>query len=190
MPALFQIMSKNVNINDPTSMGNALFSRRGRLAFKKQWQKKNYLARVPLIRVIKNRSRISNRTSTALVKRLDGGWFSSDVFSNSSFLLAAQLLKPSFNFLQWCSTRISFSLLFAKRPLELRTLKRYGGLSCSLGVQIWEFPFGDFCLFSVALTTPRTAKYVNGLRQFLSSLPLDRWLWESDLFRTAGNVFF
>ena len=142
----------------------------------KNRDKKNYLARVPLNKVIKNGSCISNRTSAALVKRLDGGWFSSDVFTNSSFLLAAQLLKPSFNFLQWCSTRISFSLLFVKQPLELRTLKRYGGLSCSLGVQIWEFPFGDFCLFSVALTTPRTAKYVNGLRQFLSSLPLDQWL--------------
>ena len=73
--ALFQITSKNVNINDPTSMGNALFSRRGRLAFKKTVTKKNYLARVPLNKVTKNGSRISNRTSAALVKRLDGGWF-------------------------------------------------------------------------------------------------------------------
>ena len=169
-------------------MGNALFSWRGRLAFKNS--DKNYLARVSLNKVINNGSLISNRTSATLVKRLDSGWFSSDEFSNSSFLLAAQLLKPAFNFLQWSSARISFSLLFAKRPLELRTLKRYGGLSCSLGVQIWESPFGDFCSFSVAFTTPRTAKYVNGLRQFLSSVSLDRWLWELDLFRTAGNDFF
>ena len=139
-------------------------------------EKLTCLARVSLNKVIKNGSCISNRTSAALVKRLDGGWFSSDEFSNSSFLLAAQLLKPSFNFLQCCSARTSFSLLFAKRPLELRTLKRYGGLSCLLGVQIWEFPFGDFCSFSVACTTPRTAKYVNGLRQFLSAVSLDRWL--------------
>ena len=137
---------------------------------------------------------ISNRTSAALVEHLDGGSFSSDEFSNSSFLLAAQFLKPSFNFLQWSSARRSFSLLFAKRPLEVRTLKRFGGVPSSLGLQICESPFGDFCSFSVAFTTPRTAKYINGRGQFLSSLSLDRWLleWkESDtLFRTVGNDFF
>ena len=136
---------------------------------------------------------ISNRTSAALVKHLDGGSFSSDAFSNSSFLFAAQFLKPSFNFLQWSSARRSFSLLFAKRPLEVRTLKRFGGVPSSLCLQIWESPFGDFCSFPVAFTTPRTAKYVNGRGQFLSSLSLDRWLleWkESDkLFRTVGNDF-
>ena len=74
--------------------------------------------------------------------------------------------------------RRSWVLLFAKRPLEVRTLKRYGGVSSSLGVQIWESPFGDFCSFSVAFTTPRTAKYINGQRQSFLSVSLDRWLLE------------
>ena len=129
-----------------------------------------------LNKVIKSGSHISNRTSAALVKHLDGGSFSSDELSNSSFLLAAQLLKPSFNFLWWRSARISFSLLLANRPLVVRTLKRYGGVSSSLGLQIWESPFDVFCSFYVAFTTPRTAKYINGRRQFLSSVSLDRWL--------------
>ena len=30
-------------------------------------------------------------------------------------------------------------------------------VSSSLGLQIWKSSFGDFCLFSVAFTTPRTA---------------------------------
>ena len=133
---------------------------------------------------------ISNRTSAALVKHLDGGSFSFDEFSNSSFLLAAQLLKPFLNFLQWRSARRSFSLLFARRPLEARMLKWYGGVSSSLGLQTWKSPFGDICSFSVAFTTPRTAKYINGRRQFLSSVSLDRWLLEPDkLFRTARNDF-
>ena len=73
-----------------------------------------------LNKVIKSGSHISNRTSAALVKHLDGGSFSSDELSNSSFLLAAQLLKPSFNFLQCRSVRRSFSLLLANRPLVVR----------------------------------------------------------------------
>ena len=55
----------------------------------------------------------------------------------------------------------------------------FGGVSLSPGIQIWESPFGDFCLFSVAFTTARMA------------VSLDRWLLESDkLFRTVGNDFF
>ena len=157
-----------------------------------KYSDKNYWARVSLNKLIKIYGcRISNRSSAALVKHLDDGSFAFDEFSNSSFLLAVQLLQPSRNFLHWRSARRSFSLLFAKRPLEVRTLKRCGGVSSSLGLQIWESPFGDFCSFSVAFTTPRTAKYINGRRQFLSSVPLDRWLLELDkLFRTAGNEFF
>ena len=54
-----------------------------------------------------------------------------------------------------------------------------GEVSSSLYLQIWESPFSDFCLFSVAFTTPRTA------------VSLDRSLLESDkLFRIVEKDFF
>ena len=63
--------------------------------------------------------------------------------------------------------------------LELFAKGAKFGVSSLLGLQIWESPFGDFCLFSVAFTTPRTA------------LSLDRWLLTPDkLFITVGNDFF
>ena len=57
---------------------------------------------------------------------------------------------------------------------------KFGGVvSPLLGLQIWKSPFGDFWLFSVAVTTPRPA------------VSLDLWLLKSDkLFRTVGNDLF
>ena len=65
---------------------------------------KNYWARVSLNKVIKNGSHISNPTTAGLTEHS----FSSDEFSKSCFLLTAQLLKPSFNFLQWRLAHRSF----------------------------------------------------------------------------------
>ena len=65
---------------------------------------KNYWARASLNKVIKNGSHISNRTTAGLTEHS----FSSDEFSKSCFLLTAQLLKPSFNFLQWRLAHRSF----------------------------------------------------------------------------------
>ena len=63
--------------------------------------------------------------------------------------------------------------------MDLEREPNSGGVSSSLVLQIWESPFSDFCLFSVAFTTPRTAVF------------LDRLLLESDkLFRTVGNMYF
>ena len=69
-------------------------------------------------------------------------------------------------------------------------LKWYGGISSSLGQQIWESSSDDFCSFSIAFMTKRTAKYINGRRQFLSSVSLDRWLLQwNKLFRWE-MIFF